>query len=124
MTDAPDSDRRGGSRHFSCFPAHIEQEEGNPRTAIIRDVSVTGAHLVTRAKLALGQTVKLSLYITTDVNNPRQVAGKVVRFETRLDDRSDWPYSVGIQFDDPLTDCEEDIKSLADKQAKLFGSPK
>jgi hypothetical protein len=124
MSDAPpDSDRREGLRHFSCFPAHIEQDDG-PRTAIIRDVSVTGAHLVTRAKLAEGQVVKLALYITTDVNHPRSVMGKVVRFESRLEDRSDWPYSVGIRFDEPLLDCEEEIKSLAEKQEKLFGTKK
>lgn len=123
MTDAPDSDRRGGLRHFSCFPAHLEAAEGQPpRTAIIRDMSVTGAHLVTRTKLAEGQVVKLALYITADVSHPRNVMGKVVRFESRIDDRSDWPYSVGIAFDEPLVDCEDDIKTLASKQAMLFGS--
>ncbi len=122
--DGPDSNRRVGERHFSCFPAHIKQgDEGNPRTAIIRDVSVTGAHLVTRARMAEGDSVELWLYITADTNKPRTVRGKVVRFEARKAETSDWPFSVAVHFDEALTDCESDIKELADKQAKLFGLP-
>jgi hypothetical protein len=117
-----EEDRRSGTRHLSCFPAHIEVADGNPRTAIIRDVSVTGAHLVTRARLAEGDQVKLALYINTDTTRPRMVTGKVVRFESHVQDRTEWPYAVGVRFDEQLDDCETEIRMLADKQAKLFGT--
>ena len=90
------------------------------RTALIRDVSLVGANLLTRARLVEGQSIKLMLYIG-DAKTPKEAHGKVVRFEARPVDLPTWPFSAGVQFDAPLEGCEALIKELAERQAKLFG---
>ena len=114
-------DRRGGIRHLACFPAYLETGEGAPRSALIRDLSVTGALLLTRAKLKVGDEVKLALYLGEE-ETPYPAQGRVVREERRTGELSHpWTKSVAIQFDAPLTEIEPQIKALADRQAALFG---
>jgi len=114
-------ERRGGLRHLACFPAYLETGEGAPRSALIRDLSVTGALLLTRAKLRVGDDVKLALYLGED-DEPFPVQGKVVREERRVGELSHpWTKSVAIQFEAPLTEIEPQIKALAERQAALFG---
>ncbi len=122
--EAPDlndgSDRREETRHFACFPAHIQREGGSPRTALIKDLSVTGALLLTRASLAVGDAVHLNLYLSELAVDPRVAAARVVRVEKRRSERAEvWPFSVGVQFDVPLRDCEADIKEIEARQAAL-----
>ncbi len=52
------SERRGDPRHLACFPAHVETDAGKQRTALIRDLSVSGAFLLTRARLEVGDSVR------------------------------------------------------------------
>ncbi len=115
----PSTDRRQGLRHIACFPAYIEVQEGEQRSAIIRDLSVTGAMLLTRAELRPGDRVRLSLYISDDLNAPGIVTGKVVRAEPWGDGTTLWSFTIGVQFDTPAAEHEQAIKELADKQAKL-----
>src|SRR5262245_21622973 len=110
-------ERRGGLRHLACFPAYLETGEGAPRSALIRDLSVTGALLLTRAKLKVGDEVKLALYLTED-DEPFAAQGKVVREERRVGELSHpWTKSVAIHFDAPLTAIEPQIRALAERQA-------
>jgi hypothetical protein len=114
---AKPSDRRADIRHQAVFPAEIETE-GTTNIAVIRDLSVSGAQLLTRSKFKVGDVVKLSLYILDD-KNPRVVTGKIMRSSWRGSDYSDlWPNSVGIKFDEMLVDCEEEVKAVAEQQAQ------
>src|SRR5262245_9442037 len=114
-------ERRGGIRHLACFPAYLETGEGAPRSALIRDLSVTGALLLTRAKLKVGDDIKLALYLGEE-DEPFAAQGKVVREERRTGELSHpWTKSVAIHFDAPLTEIEPQIKELAERQAALFG---
>jgi Tfp pilus assembly protein PilZ len=73
---------------------------------------------LTRARLTVGDTVKISLYILDD-SNPRVVSGRIVRWEKRGAENSDtWPNSVGVQFSETLEDCEAEIKAVAEQQAQ------
>ena len=122
MSDSPRppaSDRRALPRELACFPAYIQMDEGQ-RTALIRDVSVRGANLLTRARLEEGQSITLHLYIRDGATTPREAHGKVVRFEVRDADLPMWPFAAGVQFDEELTDCAKEIKALAERQAKAF----
>jgi len=113
-------ERRGSERHFACFPAHIERPGGSTRMALIRDLSVTGALLLTRTKLAVGEEIRLSLYLSEDVTEARPAAGKVIRTEPRSGDRAEvWHHTVAVHFTEPLQDCEDQIKDLAARQAAL-----
>ncbi len=118
----PDSseERRVDERHFACFPAHIQRPGGSTRMALIRDLSVSGALLFTRERLAVGEELRLSLYLTEDVTDARPAAARVVRTEPRTADRSEvWHHTVAVQFAQPLVDCEAEIEDLADRQAAL-----
>ena len=114
------SERRENERHFACFPAHILRPGGGTRMALIRDLSVSGALILTRTRLAVGEEVKLSLYLSADSNEARPATGTVIRAEPRTGDRAEvWHHSVAIQFIEPLRDCEAEIKDLAARQAAL-----
>ncbi|MDC3956562.1 PilZ domain-containing protein [Polyangium jinanense] len=116
----PASDRRTAFRHTAVFPAHIDTGNGHKRTAVIRDLSVSGALVLTRARVKIGDEVTLSLYLTGDPNHSRDVKGRVVRDERRSVEVSDiWPYAVAIHFNEPFEDIEPDVKALAEKQASL-----
>jgi hypothetical protein len=119
--DSEAGERRGGFRHLACFPAHVETTEGVPRSALIRDLSVTGALLLTRARIKVGEPVKLALYLGDDPQ-PYAAQGRVVREERRIGELAHpWTKSVAIQFDQPLDTLEPQIKALAARQATLFG---
>ncbi len=115
------SERRIDPRHLACFPAYVEAVEGVRRSALIRDLSVSGALLLTRARLAIGDTVKLSLYLR-EGTEPRAVTARVVREERRPNEMvHPWTKSVAVQFDAPIPELEAEARALADRQASLAG---
>ncbi len=119
-SEAPGSDRRIGNRHLACFPAHVDTGAGSKRSAVIRDLSVSGALLLTRARVKVGDELTLSLYLTGDPTQGHEVKGRVVRDERRSLEVSDiWPYAVAIQFDEPFQEIEPDVRALAERQASL-----
>jgi hypothetical protein len=119
------SERRIGFRHFACFPAFVEQPDGEKRTAMIHDLSMTGALLNVRAGLSVGDTVRLQLMLTGDLNGRmRDAVGKVVRVE-QLGPKAQgtWSHRVAVHFDEELRDVEQEIKALEAKQRKLGLKP-
>jgi len=116
----PGDDRRTVERHFACFPAHIQRPGGGTRMALIRDLSVTGALLLTREKLEVGAEVVLNLYLTDDMDQVRSAPGRVVRTEPREGDRAEvWHHTTAVQFDEPLADCAAEIAEIERRQAEL-----
>src|SRR5262249_40191304 len=115
-------DRRDASRHFACFPAHIAraEAEGDPRSALISDLSIKGALLMTRVRLAVGDPVTLALYLVEDASSSRSVSGRVVRVERRGVDAGMWGFDVAVEFDEALTDIQDEIKSIEARQAGSF----
>lgn len=114
------TDRRVDERHFACFPAHIQRPGGSTRMALIHDLSVSGALLLTRQKLAIGDELLLNLYLTDDMDNVRRAPARVVRVEPRTGKRAEvWHFTVGVQFEAPLLDCEAEIKAIEDRQRAL-----
>lgn len=119
-----DVDRRVAERHFACFPAHVETLEGPRRTAVIRDLSVTGTLLLTRAELMVGETVQLSLHLRPLPAEPLVVGGTVVRFEAGgRDVASVWPHLAAVQFVEPLVAHEAAIRETAQEQLRLGVRP-
>jgi Tfp pilus assembly protein PilZ len=118
--DAAD-ERRRDFRHLACFPAHLHAGPGVARSALIRDLSISGALLLTRARFAVGASIELSLYLD-DRPEAYKVAGHVVRSARRVGELAHpWTMSLGVRFDRPLTEIEPQIKALAVRQAALFG---
>ena len=109
-------DRRSHSRQLSCIPASLGGTDEADGVAFIRDVSVTGARLYTRAKMELGAQVVLNLYLA-DSGGPRQAKGRVVRVEPGDPQRFElWSWEIGVQFDEPITAYEKEIEELSRRQ--------
>jgi hypothetical protein len=123
MTDstAPPSDRRAGERHFACFPASLERPDGEQRPSLIRDLSETGVLLLVRTtKIAVGDQVKLQLYVTEESGDPRLAEGSVVRVE-EVDpaDAGPWLRKVAVHFTGGFTVTAEDIATFKERAMRL-----
>jgi hypothetical protein len=115
-----DGERRTEERHFACFPAHVQRPSGSTRMALIRDLSVSGALLLTRARLEVGEEIRLSLYLSESDTDARLAAARVLRTEPRAAHRAEvWHHTVAVQFLEPLLDCEAEIKAIAERQAAI-----
>jgi hypothetical protein len=115
------SERRIGIRYLSCFPAHLQNEDGGTRAAMIHDLSASGALLLVRASLAIGDMIRLNLFITGDMNDSRAVVARVVRIEKLSDPYAGpWSSRVAVQFDDELTGLDKELAALAKQQAEFF----
>jgi hypothetical protein len=122
MSDTvPLSNRRRGERHFACFPASLERPDGEQRTSIIRDLSGSGALLLVRTtKIAVGDRVKLELYITDDPTTFRVVMAAVVRVEELVPgDAGPWLRRVGVKFESPVSVYAEEIATFQERARRL-----
>jgi len=123
MSDSPppSSDRRSGDRYLACFPAAVERPDGEQRPSLIRDLSVSGALLlVPTTKLAVGDVIKLQLYIANDPGVYRAASARVVRVEElSAGDAGPWRRRIGVQFEEPLTMYEADINAFRERAARL-----
>ena len=117
-------DRRASRRHIACFPAYVDlPEDEEARIALIRNVSIDGALLLTRGEYQVGTKLDLALYLSGDPDTEAHpVSAEVVRSGQREVDRADlWPYSAAVKLDSPLSDLEPEIEKLAERQAGMFG---
>lgn len=115
------SERRIGIRYLSCFPAHLQVQDGGTRAAMIHDLSVKGALLLVRTKLTIGDTIRLNLFITGDMKTSLEVIAHVVRIETLSDPYAGpWSNRVAVQFSDELTGIDAELAALAKQQADFF----
>lgn len=117
----PKKERRGALRHLACFPAYVGGNEEPSNIALIRDISVKGALLLTRERFEVGDEVELSMYVAGEAEAEARVVGaRVVRFERRNPEQSDlWLYSAAVTFDEEQRELEEQIRSLEAHQKKL-----
>ena len=117
MSDAA-RDRRKNARHIACVPVHIHDRPGlPPHTALIRELSVSGAQILTRTHFEVGASIDLALYIR-DTEHAEAVRGRVIRVERRKE-RGLWPIVVAVEFSEPLTAFEREIHELAEKTAPI-----
>lgn len=113
-------ERRLDERYFACFPAYIDRPGAADRMGLIHDLSVSGALILTRSRIKVGDPIHLRLYLWEDASRVKEVTGNVVRVEERTGLRAEiWHRSVAVRFDAPLDDCEAEIKALEAHQAKL-----
>ena len=119
-TEPPSSDRRAAERHLACFPASVLRPDGATRTSIIHDLSVSGALLLVRTQLEIGDAVKLQLHISEDLAEIRQASGTIVRVVPLSEDEIGlWVRKVAVKFDEELTIYEKEIDSLRERQDRL-----
>ncbi len=113
-------ERRTASRLIACIPAYLDSKQDEHDLALIRDVSTTGARLLTRTNLPIGQSVHVELYVRGDAGTPSQATGRVVRSDRRDIALSDvWPWEVAIEFEAPLEDADHEIEALSERQLAM-----
>jgi hypothetical protein len=119
---APPNDRRSGERLLACFAAEVERPDGAHRASVIRDLSETGALLLVQtSKVAVGDEVKLQLYITDDPSVFHATTARIVRIEPIAPgEAGPWRQRVAVQFSEPLTAYGEQIRRFHE-QARRFG---
>ena len=113
----PPEDRRGEERHATFVPATIDCAKGKGRSALIRDISASGARFLTRARLEVGEPVLMTLSFSLSENSsgePIRVSGRVVRVE-RLDPQRAglWGYLAAVQFDEPIRGHDDEIAEIS-----------
>ncbi len=119
-----EDDRRAYERHIACFPAHVEVPENeHTQIALIRNVSVEGALLLTRSVYPVGKELALKLFLSGDSSvDPHDATATVVRSGHRDVERADlWPYDAAVTFGKPLENLEDEIMQLAKRQSGMFG---
>jgi len=108
----PDAEnRRAAERHVVYFVAELLPDEGERvRVAITRDASETGLLLLTRARLELGQSVKVRVVLPGEVGEGHAVTGHVVRREALSPHEVDyWREKVALQFDAPEAELAHEM---------------
>jgi len=119
-SEPPPSDRRTAERHLACFPASVQRSDGEQRTSVIHDLSVTGALLLVRTHMRVGDRVKLQLHISENVNEVRETTGRVVRVDPLGEQEIGlWASKVAVHFDTALTIYEQEIAELHERQERL-----
>ena len=117
----PSSDRRRGFRHIACFPGLLEGAEADKKTAMISDLSETGALLLVYGPaVRVDEELRLELHIVTNSDAARTVTGRVVRIEPLPPARASlWSHQAAVEFHETLTFNEAEVESLAKRKAIL-----
>lgn len=122
-----EADRRREPRVLTCYPIHYEKSSsnGSARIALIHDLSITGALLLTRGKVEPGEHVKLHLDVFGEPEKVSVAAGHVLRCDRRDPEVSDmWGFSVGVQFERAMPELEASIQELAKKALGPVSRPR
>lgn len=123
----PDSSRdRRRQERLAAAVVTIAVVRGEERSALLRDLSETGAMFLTRARLQPGEHVKLSVFTNADLTDPLELEGEVVRATPWEDGGAFWPFSVGVHFSTPATQHLDRIREIGQRQAAMgldFGRP-
>jgi hypothetical protein len=122
MSDsAPPSERRRGTRHVARFPGVVEPPESEKMTAMISDLSETGALLLVRLpESKVGDELRIELHILFDSDDTHVVSGRVVRVEPLPDSRTGlWTHQLAVQFQESIAFTPAEIESLEKRKALL-----
>ncbi len=114
-------ERRAAERHLSCIPAYIIGPAAEKALALIRDVSVTGARILTRAELDEGALVTLELYLSADSSEALIASGVALRVQPNPDN-DQWRWQVGVRFEPSIDQHSKLIEEFTQRQreAKLL----
>jgi hypothetical protein len=119
MTDEK-SERRAVARHNVYIGAEIDDSGGPVRSAITRDGSAKGLLLLTRAKLEVGQRVKINVFLNE--GEQRSVDAHVVRLEPlNSEENVLWRQKVAVEIEEPDAELAAKLETLAEQQAETYG---
>ncbi len=114
-------ERRAGERHRIWAPVEIVSPGGEPAIAVTYDASERGLLLLTRADVAVG--AELVLTITVPDHEVHRARGRVVRVGRNDDDPEGlWPHRIAVCLDAPIPDFTAEIEPLSREHP--LGEPK
>lgn len=122
-----EENRRQADRHLAYIGAELETPEGRVRSSITRDASETGLLLLTRARLQVGQAVRVRVHLpnTDGSTSLVEVTGSVVRREALpLADNDLWHEKVAIVLDEPNPELARRVHEVAEAQERIYGGAK
>lgn len=109
-------DRRRNERHFACFPIHLHRENEREHMALIRELSITGAQVLTRISPEVGSTLSLTLYLESPEHGT-EVQARVIRSAEHTEEGL-WTRLVAVEFAEPLQGLDAQIKELSERQKR------
>ena len=113
---APPDERRAAERHRATVLAHLHKPDGTVHQAVVRDASVTGAFILTRTPLGVGEAIDLEIFLELGRDQGARTACHVVRSD-KWEPGDLWHFAVALSFDEPLA-CAPDLAKIAEEQAK------
>lgn len=118
-TPPSEAERRTAKRYLALVVARLRRGvRSAERTALTRDISVSGALVLTRAALELGDQVELDLLLG-EHHGLLQVPGRVVRVEKLTpSERHLWAAKAAVAFERSIEDSEAEIAAIADAQQR------
>ncbi len=110
-------ERRRTPRTHAFFPVEVHHDDGEPVTAMARDVSRYGAQLLTPTPNAPSTRVALLMY-PTDPETSLAATGRVVRVVEHREPGL-WAFRVSVCFDEPVDAIEPEVSTVAARQRVL-----
>lgn len=113
-------ERRRDMRQVTCLPASVVHQ-GDAETAMIADVSTTGARLLMRhPNLRAGESLDLDLQLDVAGAAHQKTRGAVVRVSALPEDCvSVWTHEVAVSFAAPIALTDAERKEMQERVAAL-----
>ena len=120
-TPPPPSNRRSGDRYLACALASLERPDGEQRSALIHDLSESGALLLVRSThVFIDDRVVVHLPVNEVGQMPRVLQGLVVRVEElKAGEAGPWLRRVAVRFDEPLHMYATEIEGFRRRAQRL-----
>ena len=117
----PPSNRRTGDRYIACAMATLERPDGEQRSALVHDLSESGALLLARTtKIGNGDEITIVLQAHDGDDAPKTVQGVVVRVEALSPgDEGPWLRRVAVRFLEPVPMYAEEIERFRQRTLRL-----
>jgi hypothetical protein len=95
------AERRRHARHALSVPAQLGLATGKTTVGVTRDLSRSGALVMTSGRVALGAPVQVLLYVCEPLEKNPWITGRVCRLEM-LDGDQAFRLAAAVEFDDEL----------------------
>jgi hypothetical protein len=120
-TPPPASNRRSGDRYVACALASLERPDGEQRSALIHDLSESGALLLVRTThVSVDDQVIVHLPVNEAGQIPRVLHGVVVRVEElKPGEAGPWLRRVAVRFHEPLHMYAAEIEGFRRRAERL-----
>jgi hypothetical protein len=107
-------ERRRYPRHVVWFPVHLDAGELGEGVAVSKNASTKGILVAAATDFSVGAPVRISFRVLPVDQTPRRIEGTIVRIvENTEDPRGPWPYKMAVEFDEPVEDLEQILRSAA-----------